>query len=115
MDTFTVDTRRSWLIRVLGGNPLARSSDRIEAWSFVAAVLILAVATPFICAFGTSVYDSRAQSYAQEAQHRHPVTATAIKEGELVVAANRSLVHSAGALDSCRSGSRRRSEMARSC
>jgi hypothetical protein len=31
MDTFTIDTRGSWLIRVLGGNPLARSSDRIEA------------------------------------------------------------------------------------
>ena len=54
MDTFTIDTRRNWLIRVLGGNPLVRRSDRIEALSFVAAALILAVATPFMCAFGTS-------------------------------------------------------------
>ena len=88
MDTFAIGMRRNRLFRVLGGNPLARRSDRIQALSFVAAVLILAVATPFICAFGTSVHDSRAQSYAQEGQHRHPVTATAIEEGELVVAAN---------------------------
>jgi hypothetical protein len=54
MDIFTIDTRRSWLTRVPGGNPLVRSSDRIEAWSFVLAALILAAATPFICAFGTS-------------------------------------------------------------
>ncbi|HEX3284639.1 MAG TPA: hypothetical protein VHT50_08275 [Mycobacterium sp.] len=85
MDTFTIETRRSWLTRALGGNPLVRSSDRIEAWSFVMAALILAVATPFICAFGTSSHDSRARSYAEEAMHRHSTTAIAIEGGERVV------------------------------
>jgi hypothetical protein len=85
MDIFTIDTRRSWLTRVPGGNPLVRSSDRIEAWSFVLAALILAAATPFICAFGTSLQDSRARTYAEETMHRHSTTATAMEEGELVV------------------------------
>lgn len=85
MDTFTVGTRRNWLFRALGPNPLVRQIDRIEAWSLVVAALVLAVATPFVGAFGTSVHDTRDRSYAQEAQHRHPVTATAIEEGELVV------------------------------
>jgi hypothetical protein len=52
MDTFTIEARRSWLIRVLGGSPLVRSADRIEAWSYVMAALILAVATPFIVPSG---------------------------------------------------------------
>jgi len=84
MDTFTIEARRSWLIRVLGGSPLVRSADRIEAWSYVMAALLLAVATPFICAFGTSLQDSRARTYADEAMHRHLTTATAIEEGNLV-------------------------------
>ena len=89
MDTFTIEARRSWLIRVLGGSPLVRSADRIEAWSYVMAALILAVATPFICAFGTSLQDSRARTYADEAMHRHLTTATAIEEGNLVADYNR--------------------------
>ena len=85
MDTFTFGMRCNWLFRALGPNPLVRRSDRIQALSFVAAALILVVATPFVCAFGTSVHDTRERVYAQEAQHRHQVMATAIGEGELVV------------------------------
>lgn len=88
MDTFTFGMRRTWLFRALGPNPLVRWSDRIQALSFVAAALILVVATPFVCAFGTSVHDTRERVYAQEAQHRHLVVATAIDEGELVVDSN---------------------------
>lgn len=82
MDTFTIGTRRTWFIRVMGHNTLVRRSDRIEAWSLVAAVLILAVATPIVCAFGTSTYDARARLYSIEMQHRHPVTATAAGDGD---------------------------------
>ncbi|WP_206428467.1 Rv1733c family protein [Mycolicibacterium stellerae] len=69
----------------MGRNPLVRRSDRIEAWSFVVAALILAVATPIICAFGTSLQDSRSRTYAEEAMHRHMATATAIEEGQLMI------------------------------
>ena len=85
MDTFTFGMRCNWLFRALGSNPLVRRSDRIQALSFVAAALILVVATPFVCAFGTSVHDTRERVYAQEAQHRYQVMATAIDEGELVI------------------------------
>jgi hypothetical protein len=88
MDTFTIEPRRNWLIRVLGRNPLVRRSDRIEAWSVMAAALVLTVATPFVCAFGTSLQDSRSRAYAEEALHRHMVTATAIEPGELIIEPN---------------------------
>lgn len=80
MDTFIIGTRRYWLFRALGRNTLVRRSDRVEAWSVVVAVLVLAVATPFVCAFGTSVHDARARLYAQEALHRHSVIATAMQQ-----------------------------------
>lgn len=88
MDTFTFGTQRNRLLQALGSNPLVRGSDRIEALSFVAAVLILVIATPFVCAFATSLHDTREQLYTEEAQHRHPVMATATEEGELVAASN---------------------------
>lgn len=88
MDTFTIEPRRNLLIQVLGRNPLVRRSDRIEAWSVAAAALILAVATPFVCALGTSLHDSRSRAYADEALHRHMVTATATERGEMIVEPN---------------------------
>ena len=60
MDTFMIGSRRLWLLRAVGRNPLVRRSDRVEAWSVLLAVLVLAVATPFVCAYGTSVHDARA-------------------------------------------------------
>ncbi len=88
MDTFSIGPRRNWLIRVLGRNPLVRRSDRIEAWSVMAAALVLAVATPFVFAFATSLQDSRSRTYADEALHRHMVTAIAVEPGELIVEPN---------------------------
>jgi hypothetical protein len=88
MDTFTFGMQRNRLLQALGSNPLVRRSDRIEALSFVAAVLILVIATPFVGAFATSVHDTREQVYTQEEQHRHPAMATATEEGELVAASN---------------------------
>ena len=85
MDTFTFGMRHNRLFRALGPNPLVRRSDRIEALSLMLAALILVVATPLVCAVGTSLQDSRARTYAEEAMHRHSTTATAIEEGELVV------------------------------
>ena len=88
MDTFTFGMRRNRLLQAMGSNPLVRRSDRIEALSLVAAVLILVIATPFVCAFATSLHDSRAQVYTQEVAHRHPAIATATEEGELIAASN---------------------------
>jgi hypothetical protein len=38
MQTFTLGLRRSWWIRVLGRNPLVRTSDRVEALVLALAV-----------------------------------------------------------------------------
>ena len=88
MDTFKFGMQRNRLLQALGSNPLVRGSDRIEALAFVAAVLILLIATPFVGAFATSLHDTREQVYTQEAQHRHPAMATATEEGELVATSN---------------------------
>ena len=48
------------------------------------AVLLTVVAVPIAGAIGTFVYDARTRVYAEEAQTRHQVTATAIEDGTVV-------------------------------
>ena len=81
MQTFTIGFGRSWWIRISGQNPLVRRGDRIEAWVVALMVMVVVLATPFAGAIGTSVHDSRTRLYAEEAQHRHRVTATSIEDG----------------------------------
>ncbi len=81
METFTIGLRRPWWVGALGRNALVRRSDRIEAIAVVLAVLFSVLAIPVAAAIGTSVHDQRARTYAQEAQNRHQVTATATADG----------------------------------
>jgi len=85
MQTFTIGLGRGWWVRLLGRNPLVRSSDRIEVMVLSLAVLLTVVAVPVAGAIGTSVYDAHTQAYAEEAQTRHQVTATAIEDGTVVM------------------------------
>lgn len=85
MDTFTVGLGRCWIIRALGRNPLVRVSDRVEV-----VVLVLVFATALIVtgvagAVGTAVYEVRARVYAEQAQARHIVAATAIEDSTVIV------------------------------
>ena len=77
MDTFTVRLPR-WpiLLRLLGRDPLVRTTDRIEALVLVLAVVVSLLAIPIAAAVGTAVYDSRRQAYAEQAHTRHTVAAT---------------------------------------
>lgn len=77
MDTFTVRLPQ-WpvLLRLLGRDPLVRRTDRIEALVLVLAVVVALLAAPIAAAFGTEVYDSRRDFYAEQARNRHSVTAT---------------------------------------
>ena len=77
MDTFTLRLPR-WpvLLRLLGRDPLVRTTDRIEALVLVLAVVVSLLAIPITAAVGTAVYDSRRQAYAEQADTRHTVTAT---------------------------------------
>ena len=85
MQTFTIGLGRGWWVRLLGRNPSVRSGDRIEVMVLSLAVLLTVVAVPIAGAIGTLVHDSRARVYAEEAQTRHQVTATAIEDATIVV------------------------------
>ena len=54
MQTFTIGLGRGWWVRLLGRNPLVRSSDRIEVMVLSLAVLLTVVAVPVAGAIGTS-------------------------------------------------------------
>jgi len=68
MDTFTVRLPR-WpiVLRLLGRDPLVRTTDRIEALVFVLAVVVSLLAAPIAAAVGTAVYDSSRHIYAEQA------------------------------------------------
>ena len=76
-DTFTVRLPR-WptLLRLLGRDPLIRTSDRIEALALVLAVVISLLAVPIAAAVGTEIHDSRRLVYADQIHTHHTVTAT---------------------------------------
>lgn len=88
MQTFTLDFGRSWFARLLGYNPLVRGSDRIEALAVMLLVAIVLIAVPIFGAMGTALHDSRLRMYTEQAQSRHTVTATAVRDSEMIVHAN---------------------------
>ena len=77
MQTFTIGLGRYWCIRALGRSPLVRATDRIEAVAVMLAIVVALIAVPIAGAIGTSVHDTRARIYAEQAQTRHIVTAIA--------------------------------------
>jgi hypothetical protein len=85
MDTFTLNVGRSWILRALGRNPLVRFSDRVEAVVLVLVFVAALVVTPVAGAIGTAVYETRARLYAEEAQTRHTVAATAIEDSTVII------------------------------
>jgi hypothetical protein len=84
VQTFTIGLGDRWWSRVWSRNPLVRRTDRIEAMVLSLAVLLTVVAVPIAGAFGTVVYDAHTRVYAEEAQTRHQVTATATEDGKVV-------------------------------
>lgn len=80
METFTIGLG-CWGTRLLGRNPLVRSIDRIESAVLVVLTLLCVLALPIGASMSTSVHDSRARAYVEEAQSRHQVTAVAIEDG----------------------------------
>jgi hypothetical protein len=85
MDTFTLHVGRSWILCALRRNPLVRFSDRVEAVVLVLLFVTALVVTPVAGAIGTAAYETHARRYAQEAQTRHIVAATAIEDSTLII------------------------------
>jgi hypothetical protein len=84
METFTIGLGSRWWVQAFGRSPLVRRSDRIEALVLVFAVMLTVVAVPIAGAIGTLVHDARTRMYAEEAQTRHEVIATATADGMVV-------------------------------
>lgn len=82
MDTFTIGWVRAWLVRAVGRNPLVRRSDRWEAAAIAVAAIVAVLVVPFIAAVGTAVHDGQSRMYAEQASHRHQVTAVAVADSE---------------------------------
>ncbi len=68
MDSYNVRLPRwprATLLRLLGRDPLVRTTDRIEALVSVLTVVVTLLAAPIAAAIGTQVYDSRRDIYAE--------------------------------------------------
>ncbi|MFF4353464.1 hypothetical protein [Streptomyces sp. NPDC001530] len=62
-------------------NPLRRTTDLVEAWLALAAILLILVAAPLIgAAVGASAQDALQQSVRDQRQARHEVAATVVKK-----------------------------------
>ncbi len=79
MQSFTITWGHYWWTGIAGRNPLVRRTDRIQAWLCILVALINVLAIPVVAAIGTSVHDARGAFYAEQAKHRHAVTATALE------------------------------------
>jgi hypothetical protein len=64
-------------------NPLVRFSDRIEAIAMLLVLTALFLAVPFVGAFGTAMYDSRADTFAADRLSLHTVHATATQDSAM--------------------------------
>ncbi|MBV8930490.1 MAG: hypothetical protein JO152_15320 [Mycobacteriaceae bacterium] len=76
MGTSTVSRVRWWLLRVIGRNPLVRTTDRVEAALMALAIVISLAAMPVAATVGTAVHVARGELYAEQARSRHTVAAT---------------------------------------
>ena len=77
MDAYTVRLPQwSILLRLLGRDPLVRTTDRIQALAAALTIVVVLLSAPLAAAVGTEIYDSRRHMYADQAPTRHTVAAT---------------------------------------
>jgi len=79
MDAYTVRVPR-WptLLRLLGRDPLVRTTDRVQALISVLTIAAILLAAPIAASIGTEIYDARRHVYAAQAPIRHTVPGTVI-------------------------------------
>lgn len=69
-----------WRRLHIGRNPLARSSDRLEAALVIGAVLVALLAIPFAAAVGSDAYAAAARRAAEQTADRHQATAVLLAD-----------------------------------
>jgi hypothetical protein len=82
MRNFLLHRRRRWIARAFGRNPLLRWTDRVEACTVLAAILLALALSPVCVAQAADVYRSHAQLYAAQSRTRHMVTASVVATGD---------------------------------
>jgi hypothetical protein len=72
------------MLRACGRNPLVRGIDRVELLIVALGILVALVSVAYAGALGTAVHDARSRVYIAQAQTRHTLTATAMKDSTIV-------------------------------
>lgn len=67
----------AWSRRLVGGNPLVRTSDRVEAAATLLVALLAMLAMPIAAAAGTAIHENLVNEFAQERLSHQRVDATA--------------------------------------
>lgn len=67
-----------WYLRALGRSPLVRGTDRTEALSVLAVLILAVIAIPMATVLYDQTYTDRMHTVAEQAQTRHSVQATVI-------------------------------------
>ena len=70
--------RCRWHMRALGRNPLVRTSDRLEAFSVLAVLLMALLVIPVAAAAGRVTYESSMNTVREQTSSRHSVEAVAL-------------------------------------
>lgn len=78
METVHFTVISTWLVRVLGRNPLVRGSDRTEAVITALLAIVLILFIPIAGAVGTSVHATQMSYLTQALATRHQVTAEVV-------------------------------------
>jgi hypothetical protein len=77
MESFEIRLPRSPLIvRLFDRGPLVRTTDRVEAFVVIMAIVMALLTVPIAAAIGTAVHDTRSHAYAEQNETRRNVTAT---------------------------------------
>ncbi|ANW65034.1 hypothetical protein BCA37_16835 [Mycobacterium sp. djl-10] len=77
MDTVHFTIRTPWLLRALGGNPLVRGSDRVEAAITAVLAVLVILALPVAAAVGVAVHESQTTYLTEALATRHQIAAEA--------------------------------------
>jgi hypothetical protein len=87
MGATSVGPRWRWYLHALGHNPMIRRSDRIEAFSVLAVLVVAILSIPFAGHVGATTYDTQMRLVREQAHDRHPVR-TVVIDGNTSVAAD---------------------------
>ena len=82
MEYFLVRPTTWPVLRLFSRNPLMRTTDRVEAVVAALAVLLVVIAAACAGVIGTTIHDTEAQNYREQARTRHVLVARAVDDSK---------------------------------